>query len=572
MGKPAADDEGMGPLERGRRRYQEKDYARALSAFTEAVNMSSGHLLLTALDHRAAAHEKLQQLQPALLDAKRMIDLKPELSKGYLRCGKILQLKGKPELAFKIYERGLSKVKIGEDKERMLLQSMFNKAKRALDPQKVLDPLVFLPLELAEMVCQHLAMRDRVICLAVSKPWKRLLESSPKLWSTLDTTSAKKAMSHKSLKAHLKRSKYTLDHAIITLRAALDVQKMSYITTNCKNLRRLEIHGSGVIGDSLVKSLPFARNLDTIFVSSNCQMTWSAYEEALKACSKTISSATFLHVKGPGAFLNQEIPQLDSLKSLHVKTRVEYSNPPFHIVSPIRRIYSNSIEPAGFTLQTQEANGLERDILFAFRSTLQEDSEIGICDIKQLALDRFWGTTLKHLIVNNNRHLKMGNMDDKKFTVLPLLETFSCSGTALDGSFIKNLTGESVKRGNLKRLLIGDRFVETMGPVRDEYPVSDTVEELSLASLQLPEQRILQVVNLYPNVRKVDLSGNKVTGVAVKDFVQRGVKYLKLNECSEVSTDAVEWARGRGVEVEFNFPSRSGNTRAYRDTAFAGAF
>jgi F-box/TPR repeat protein Pof3 len=38
-------------------------------------------MLLTALDYRAAAHEKLQQLQPALLDAKRMIDLKPDLSK-----------------------------------------------------------------------------------------------------------------------------------------------------------------------------------------------------------------------------------------------------------------------------------------------------------------------------------------------------------------------------------------------------------------------------------------------------------------------------------------------------------
>jgi hypothetical protein len=43
--------------------------------------MSSGHMLLTALDHRAAAQEKLQQFQPALLDAKRMIDLKPELAK-----------------------------------------------------------------------------------------------------------------------------------------------------------------------------------------------------------------------------------------------------------------------------------------------------------------------------------------------------------------------------------------------------------------------------------------------------------------------------------------------------------
>lgn len=38
-------------------------------------------MLLTALDYRAATYEKLQQLQSALLDAKRMIDLKPDLSK-----------------------------------------------------------------------------------------------------------------------------------------------------------------------------------------------------------------------------------------------------------------------------------------------------------------------------------------------------------------------------------------------------------------------------------------------------------------------------------------------------------
>jgi F-box/TPR repeat protein Pof3 len=43
--------------------------------------MSTSHMLLTALDHRAATYEKLEQLQPALKDAKQMIELKPELSK-----------------------------------------------------------------------------------------------------------------------------------------------------------------------------------------------------------------------------------------------------------------------------------------------------------------------------------------------------------------------------------------------------------------------------------------------------------------------------------------------------------
>lgn len=47
----------------------------------QATTISSGHLLLTALDHRAATYEKLDQLQDALRDAKAMIDLKPDLAK-----------------------------------------------------------------------------------------------------------------------------------------------------------------------------------------------------------------------------------------------------------------------------------------------------------------------------------------------------------------------------------------------------------------------------------------------------------------------------------------------------------
>jgi F-box/TPR repeat protein Pof3 len=45
------------------------------------VEISTGNLLLTALDHRAAAYEKVDKLQAALRDSKQMIDLKPQLAK-----------------------------------------------------------------------------------------------------------------------------------------------------------------------------------------------------------------------------------------------------------------------------------------------------------------------------------------------------------------------------------------------------------------------------------------------------------------------------------------------------------
>lgn len=159
---PAISEEGLGPVERGRIRYLAKNYTGALEAFTQAVKQSTGNLLCTALDYRAATHEKLENLQPALKDAKSMIDLKPDGAKGYLRCAKVLQLKGEKELALKIYERGLKKVAIGTDDARTKLQKEYTKLRKALDPGRSRDPLEYLPLEMAEIVIEHLDVRDRV--------------------------------------------------------------------------------------------------------------------------------------------------------------------------------------------------------------------------------------------------------------------------------------------------------------------------------------------------------------------------------------------------------------------------
>ena len=45
------------------------------------------------------------------------------------------------------------------------LQSMHKKLRQAQDPGKSLDPLTFLPLELAQMIIENLEMRDRVYVL-----------------------------------------------------------------------------------------------------------------------------------------------------------------------------------------------------------------------------------------------------------------------------------------------------------------------------------------------------------------------------------------------------------------------
>lgn len=178
--------------------------------------------------------------------------------------------------------------------------------------------------------------------------------------------------------------------------------------------------------------------------------------------------------------------------------------------------------------------------------------------------------TLKHLILANNCSLAIPDVATLlSLTTLPLLETFNCHQTALKADEIKFLVGDAVINGNLKRLSVGARTnLADDSPADEEFPRSESVEELSIAMLFLNDKRIMDIVALYPNLRKLDVSGTNITGVAIRELVNRGITSLKLDECSGISPDAVEWARGKDVQVSYNFPSRSGPP-TFANSAFA---
>lgn len=158
------------------------------------------------------------------------------------------------------------------------------------------------------------------ICLAVSKGWKAVLEGSKELWTTLDTTFAKKAISMKSLKIHLRRSKYTLDCAILTTKAYIDMDKMRYITKTCKGLRELHIGGSGIIGDTLMSALPGATKLESISVAQSTEISLSHAQAVIGACHASLVDIKLLNVRGSSlSFIPGRWPNAASIKSIHLK-------------------------------------------------------------------------------------------------------------------------------------------------------------------------------------------------------------------------------------------------------------
>lgn len=161
------------------------------------------------------------------------------------------------------------------------------------------------------------------ICLAVSKQWKYLLESSHKLWTTFDTTTALRPVSLHALKMHLRRSQYTLDKAIIGWRADFDASKMAFLTRTCKELRHLELPDSSVTGDSLIGALPLAQNLSTLIIGGNGLTSVTVMLQALTTCQKTLVMAVFPGVKA-SITPKEAWPMLESLE--HLEIRVFESN------------------------------------------------------------------------------------------------------------------------------------------------------------------------------------------------------------------------------------------------------
>ena len=94
--------------EQARAAYKRKDYTNALELFSRAIGRSPSVQLY---DNRAACHERLGDLEAALKDSKRTIQLAREDPTGYVRAGRILVKMERKSVALEIYSLGLKNAK-----------------------------------------------------------------------------------------------------------------------------------------------------------------------------------------------------------------------------------------------------------------------------------------------------------------------------------------------------------------------------------------------------------------------------------------------------------------------------
>jgi hypothetical protein len=118
------------------------------------------------------------------------------------------------------------------------------------------------------------------------------------------------------LRAHVKRSNYTVDR-VITSHSGTDAQKLQYLTKYCKKLEHLKIYDPGYIGETLLSALPMAKSLKTLEIPGGCFIKLTAVLGALNLVKDTIEVARFSSVKY-ARFPNISWPRLEALRVLHL--------------------------------------------------------------------------------------------------------------------------------------------------------------------------------------------------------------------------------------------------------------
>jgi len=374
------------------------------------------------------------------------------------------------------------------------------------------------------------------------------------LWTTLDTSCVRRPMKKQSLKAYFRRSNYTLTRAIIHTRASFDNSQMRYLTKTCKKLKVLQMCGSGIIGSSLMDALHDAHNLESLTVSRNCEMSSRHVHNAMVICQKSLVDVSFQSVKG---MLHGDVQhgKLEALKSIELRS--SEGKQIFIVSSPANRGLSscNTINWKQNILIECTPN-VERVVLEGWSCIPVLPDLVGWACLESLTLSDMnlqllpkLPATLKHLHLNDNYHL---GIEDGDVFELPQLETLNVHGCLnLSSAAIIALTKECIKTGNLKCLEVGGRLHDSRISADTQYPSSESLEALRFDSMIVGDKDIMAVVDLYPNLRRLDIHGTKVTGVGMRYLFDRGLTYVNVKFCEELGEDAVIWARAKGVEVEW---------------------
>ncbi|KAG1815957.1 uncharacterized protein BJ212DRAFT_1481016 [Suillus subaureus] len=182
-------------FQQGISNFKRNKHAEALVLFDEAISLGCDSFIV--YDSRAAVHEKLGNHKAALLDAKKVVDTAPDRWQGYARSARLFHALNKHEVAIKMIDLALERIKPDDAQRRQELSALKLQATDALKAAderrrahiaKTAYHIGKLPVEIFAEIFGFVVAADHAQILKllhVCKHWRGMATKTPLLWQTL---------------------------------------------------------------------------------------------------------------------------------------------------------------------------------------------------------------------------------------------------------------------------------------------------------------------------------------------------------------------------------------------------
>ena len=164
--------------------------------------------LLCIIDLKIQCLVKIQQLDAALEEAKRMMRLRQTYGRGYLRAVQIEKLRTNYDQALKWHHQGIKHIADHDlsmadlERQRTRIVAILADRRVCLKPR---DPFTAFPLEVLEIIALYFSHKEAIRCLRVSKTWKKVLEKIKPVTGIVDFTESAEPISRTTMTASLMR-------------------------------------------------------------------------------------------------------------------------------------------------------------------------------------------------------------------------------------------------------------------------------------------------------------------------------------------------------------------------------
>ncbi|KAB2580924.1 hypothetical protein DBV05_g587 [Lasiodiplodia theobromae] len=373
----------------------------------------------------------------------------------------------------------------------------------------------------------------------------------------------------------------------------------------CRKLEALEFLGSELSGSSIKDPVASCNGLRSLKLGKSAVITLDAVTQILKG-RLTLVTAEFENVEARrDATWDTDLPNLQTLSlgagsvqeiGVHVLSMHQLVDRIPNIRSLVLtgwKYHMGLAVDANFSgLQHLETLHLN-NTFFAWQPRLPKS-------VKHLTLTASWGwsstLSIQRMVeinlpaIEELNYINEGSERDtsQRFihTLLHKMDSEVTRDTPykiVDGEALCHLDNRSLRKFLLERCPSGSSG--ELIKILTDIPRLHGTEDLTLVQAEFNDEVAFAqaIIDNYRNLKRLSIPSCKITGVGIKMLIKelrdrapsdggedgkrarQGLEYLNVDWCTSISPDAVEWARGQGVEVSWKttVPKPSGKKIRY---------